>query len=220
VSKPNAENQSPLILAPNGDGITIEGNGQNAVTHYGKDFLSDDGTTWNIVRIDDHTLKSTFAINGKVIVNETATVSPDGKRYTRVQQPVGGSGKATIEHERIGSVPAGDLFFGTWKRIPRPDTTGPLTVTLKVDSETFDLTQRSRHMLTAKFDGKDYIPEAGIVAVQVKRIDRYTIEMVQKIANSPIATTLWQVKGDILTRTLKASGAQGQPNVQEFERAK
>jgi len=224
-AKTESQNQGQLILTPNGDGITIQQDGQTMIARYGKDSTlqrvdASIPVTINIVRIDSHTLKSTFALDGKIIANETATVSADGKRYSRVQEQVGIEGKTTIEFERVGPISSGDAFLGTWQRIPRPTTAGPLTLTFIVDAETFDWSQRDRHMATAKFDGKDYKIENSNNTVQVKRIDDHTIEIVQKLADIPVATIVFQVRSNSLTRSTKVAGAQGQSNIQEFERIK
>ena len=220
-SRTDSGGQSNLILTPNGDGITIEGgNGQKGIIRYGKDYLSSDGTTWNIIRVDDHTLKSTFALNGKIIVNETATASPDGKRYTRAQQRVGSTETTTMEFERVGPVPTGDAFFGTWKPAVGAGEAGPLTYTLKVDRETCEISRYGKHWVTAKFDGKDYKLEDGSNStVQLKRVDNHTFEMVQKFDSISLQTVIWQVQGNTLTRTVSRPRAQ-QPTVREFERIK
>jgi hypothetical protein len=224
----SVQNNSPskLFLSPNSDGITIQATegGKPNVLHYGKDYPSEDGTTWNTVRIDSHTLKSTFTQGGKVRLNETATVSPDGKHYTRIREAVGFPLKETLEYNRIGPVPAGDAFFGTWQEIVKE--TGPMTYRIKVEGDTFEIgADGAPGVFKAKLDGKEYKHPTYDTTMQAKRRDAQTIEILFKnpadlASKGPGRPMLWQVKGNMLTLTLSMSGAQSKPIVQEFERAK
>jgi hypothetical protein len=228
-SKTGDSVQDQLIMAPIGDGITIQETGNKPTTaSYGKDIPYEGGSTINIVKVDDHTLTSTIVINnGKNVIKETGTVSFDGKHYTRSLETIGNGRKPLIlEYDRVGSVQSGDAFFGTWKSIPRP----PLTYTLKVDGETFDWSIGDRHTVTAKFDGKEYKRDNGTFTMQLKRIDDHTIEIVQKPSNDKSKELfngrelkdLWQVNGN----TLIVTGTRQSPNnvqsksVVEFERIK
>ncbi len=215
-----------LVLSPNSNGITIQAveGGKPNVLQYGKDYLSDDGTTWNTVRVNDHTLKSTFTQGGKILANETATVSPDGKHYTRVQELVGSPRKETLEYDRVGPVPAGDAFFGTWQEIVKE--TGPLTYRIKIDGDTFEIgADGTPGVFKAKLDGKEQKHPTFNATMQAKRKDAQTIEILFKnpadlASNGPGRPMLWQVDGKRLTLTLSMSGAQSKPIVQEFERVK
>ena len=215
------ENWELLVLAPNGDGITLQGNGQNAITHYGKDYLSEDGTTWNTVRVDDHTLKSTFTQDGKIIANEVATVSPDGKHYTRTQQQVGSPRKNIMEFERVGSAPKGDAFFGVWKSFP-------LIYTIRVKDDAYDFMTNRGSEWKGQLDGKEYTSPDDGTKTQARRTDGQTIELRFGNRNSSaMQVMILQVKGNTLTRTLlreTSAGNQGEntqrPTVREFERIK
>jgi hypothetical protein len=218
----NQSQLNQLILKPASDGISIQqGASKPDIAHYGKDSLFQGGATWNIVRVNDHNLKSTASLDGKILINETATVSSDGKHYTRIQVMVGDARKSTIEYERVGPVPTGDAFFGTWQQIlPKPKETGPLTYTIKIDGDTFDFSGSSGSSYKGKLDGKEYNhPEDGST-IQARRIDGQTIELSFRTTQGIAATQLWQLKGNNLTRTTRIGNAQGQGSVTEFERIK
>ena len=89
-SKTEDNNASQLILAPANNGISMQIDDQKPnIVEYGKDHLMNNGSMINIVRVNDHGLSSTFKRNGKVISKETATVSADGRRHTRIQERTG-----------------------------------------------------------------------------------------------------------------------------------
>jgi hypothetical protein len=217
---------SKLILSPNSNGITIQASegGKPNILQYGKDYLSNDGTTWNTVRVTDHMLKSAFTQGGKIIINETATVSPDGKRYTRIRELVGSPRKETLEYNRVGPAPAGDAFFGTWQEIV--SETGPLTYRIKVEGDTFEIgADGTPEVFRAKLDGKEHKHPTYEATMQAKRSDAQTIEILFKnsadlASKGPGRPMLWQVKGDTLTLTLSTGGPQSKPINQEFERVK
>jgi TPR repeat protein len=233
---------SQMIITPAADGISIQRNGEKPIiASYGKDYLLT-RVTANTVRVDDHTLKTTtFSLDGKVISKSTETVSPDGKHYiqesavpSEVSQRVFG-----IEYDRVGPVPSGDAFFGTWRR------TSNLNIqTIKVEGETFTLLDNGRLRFAQKLDGKEsegklLTPRVTRIdsqtteltqTYQAKRIDSQTIEVIQKlsakIGQTPLSVSvrrvLFQVKGDTLieTNTGTPSGLESDKHVTNFERMK
>ena len=237
-----------LILAPVSGGISIQdGTQKPEIVLYGQDTPRTNGFTTNTVRIDDRTLQSTISRNGEVSFNETATSSADGKHFARVEEFLDSS-KLTYEYDRIGPVPSGDLFFGSWKQILV--NIGARTIsrarTVKVDGDSFEWTGPGplKPGLTGKFDGREYQGRGffGIFTYVLKRTDDHTIEMVRKEAHpenrpdwaaeisaetepsvSKVSESreIWRVKGDILTITSQdQDGTQSEPTVQEFERVK
>jgi hypothetical protein len=213
-----------LIIAPVDGGVSIQqGEGKPEIILYGKDTLRADGNTINATRIDGHTIKTTTSRDGKVLQSTTGTVSADGMQFTPIIESDGGR-MTPRAYDRIGPVPSGDAFFGTWKQ-----NVVPTIYVLKVDSETFDWTLNGKPRLTAKFDGTEYKNSLGAMTT-LKRIDPYTIEMISKLpapkASNDLASKLppemkmvWKVKNNTLTLT------QGRNDVtagttMEFERVK
>jgi hypothetical protein len=218
-----------LTLAPYADGISLQTNKEKLnIAHYGKDSLGNDGSTFNLVRVDDHTLKSTSSQDGKVIAKDTGTVSSDGKHYTRIRKATfaGKLLKTTYEYDKVGSVPTGDAFFGTWRE------TSPLMIyTIKVDGDMFYIA-RSGGMfpettkLRIKLDGKDYKGTLGETN-QARRIDAQTIEIISeypatKLENKSDVKDLYQVKGNTLiqTYTETRSGREPSKSIDRFKRIK
>jgi hypothetical protein len=218
-----------FTISPNGNGLSIQEDGMPTVNlTYGKDYL-EYGAKANTVRVDDHTFKTTYSKDAKVTSNRTETVSPDGKHYTLIQESVispeliqrGISGRSTFEFDRVGSVPSGDAFLGTWRLI------FPLKLyTIKADAGTASVTDSGRLWFAEKLDGKE--SERQYVTNQAKRIDAQTIELVQKLSaksSQPsgfVTTVLFQVKGDTLieTRTVTRPNEEPSKNVTHFERIK
>jgi hypothetical protein len=211
-----------IKLTPSPDGISIqESGGEPTIVKYGQDTPYS-GMTINITRIDDHNLASTFSLGGKIIAKETGTVSADGKHYVRNQEIVGeASRKSAIEYDRVGTVPAGDAFVGTWQQaLPKRKETGPLTYTIKIDGDSFDFAGSNGSGFKGKLDGKKYKRPEDDSTLQARRIDAQSIELSIKTAIGVAVTQLWQVKGNTLTRTAKIADAQGQGRVVKFERVK
>lgn len=209
---------SQWTLSPNGDGFSIQRNGGMLhIGSYGKDFLSEDGYTANIVRVDDHTLARTNLRDGIFHSQETNIVSPDGKHFTRIVEFANFSNKITVEYERIGSVPTGDAFFGTWRK--RSLMT---TLTITIDSRTFNTAENSAHTINAfKLNGNESKGSLG-ETYRAKRIDARTIEVIRKLPQNFEQTSLWQVQGDTLlvTSTVTAPDKEPLKSVSSYERMK
>jgi hypothetical protein len=199
---------SQLIIAPTADGISIQQNGgKPIIAIYGKDY-SMNGITANTIRVDAHTLKTTSLMDGKAISKRTETVSPDGKHYTRIQEDVlppelsqrGISGNSTFEYDRVGSVPSGDAFLGTWRQTsPRSFR----TYTITVEGEIFDIARNGRPWLAGKLDGNESKDTIGGTN-QAKRIDAQTIEIISTFTdgtNTLESKHLYQVKDNTLIET-------------------
>jgi hypothetical protein len=221
-SKTAVEQANSLVLAPSAGGISIqERGGKPTIAKYGEESPFEVGTI-NVVRIDDHHLATTMSLDGKVLIKETGTVSPDGKQYVRKQEFVTrGSISAAIQYDRVGPVPAGDAFFGTWQQtLPIRKDAGPVTYTIRIDGDAFDFVGSDSSNWKGKLDGKEYKqPEDG-QTMQARRIDAQTIELSFKTPEGISATMLWQVKGNTLIRTTRIAYAQGQGRTVEFERVK
>ena len=131
-----------LILSPAAGGITIQEKPirEPLTLQWGKDsFVEARRMYATIVKVDEHTLTTSYssAQGGEVSISETGTVSPDGKHYTLLAKYLTLGRELKTEYDRVGPVPtSGDLFWGTWKLIPRDLPI--ITVTLKVDGDGFE----------------------------------------------------------------------------------
>jgi len=219
-------NPTQLMLKPSGNGISFQLDSQKPNTaDYGKDSPLNNGYTINIVRVDGHTLSSIIRRDGQVVLKETGTASADGRRYTRIQERTGANGpyKTIFVFKRVGAAPEGDSFLGSWREeVSKTKQEPQLTYTLKVDGDNLDFATNRRHVITAKFDGKDYKQDGSDITMSLKRLDAQTIEILQKGPAAPSTTVLLQVRANMLIRTSIGTGAQEQPfkNTQYFERIK
>ena len=192
---------SVFTMTPNESGLTFVNllNPKPVVMSYGKDFVSDRGYAvliGNTVRVDDYTMKTIYRQNGKLALTVIHTISPDGKHSTRAQEYANFGQKRILEDERVGSVPAGDVFVGTWKLV-RPK----YIRTVKVDGNNFEWSSsvegevttkntqlqasvRFRPGAKGKLDGKEY-KEFDVGGRQttkrMRRIDNNTIEIIEKV---------------------------------------
>lgn len=187
---------------------------------YGKDLKLKNGGFLNLVRVSDHMVSATSK-RGAAVFKETGTVSSNGKHYTRIRQLLGDPDKITFEYDRVGPVPAGDAFCGTWQQVN--------LLVIKVDGDNFDWSSGDIHVLTARRDGKECKSDLpGRTTYSLKRTDRPTIEIVTKTTEgwAPPALRngrkeIWQVQGDTLTRTFQnQTDAQSIPELIAYERTK
>lgn len=144
--------------------------------------------------MDGHNFRITIALNGKVAFKESASVSSDGKHYTRIRQSVDGAGKITYEYDRVGSAPRGDVFWGTWRLVAK---TPANTRTVKVDGENFEWSLNAAELaallpaaadlpsvfFSGKLDGKEYqeTADGDVLTHRLRRIDKNTIEVISKM---------------------------------------
>ena len=213
-----------MVIAPGSNGFSMQRDEEApSINKWGSDNHNDDGTMSDIARVDNHTLKSTISQNGTVTGTQTGRVSPDGKRYTWIWEREGITGATSLEYERIGPVPAGDSFYGTWKIIPtppNPNESGPLTYMIKVDGDAYDIAINSRGFngqimpsWKGKLDGKQYKGPEGLEGhsiTQARRIDAQTIEVKQTFTSLPqivlLQNGIFQCSGYLCTPEIKIRG--------------
>jgi hypothetical protein len=223
------ENSNPVqtIITPIANGINAkigQGNPTDLLWD-GSDHAISRTMTANVVRVNDHTLIVTIKSGEKVFSKMTMTASDDGKHLTMVEEGMnlGVPYKNTIVADRVGSVPMGDAFFGTWQPdLSKTKYEPPPTLTFKVDEDTLDFTTGKTHLITAKLDGKDHKSDSSNATMRLTRMDDHTIEILETLSSGGATQiTQWQVKGDqlISTRT-GTSGGKPTKLVQYYERVK
>lgn len=116
-----------LVIAPSGDGLSFRRSiyEEPQVIIYGKEFADDSfypermaglpPVMATVVRVDDHALEFSYRDNGELVFQCIYAVSPNGKQLKAIGLYSGRSANSTI-YKRIGSIPDGDAFFGTWQR--------------------------------------------------------------------------------------------------------
>jgi len=225
TSKTENDNPNQMTIKSVKGGLSFQTNEQEPfVILYGKDSPAPNGSMRSTVRLNDHSLESTSKINGKVIERITTTVSADGKHLIRVSEQIlaAGTYKSTLVGDRVGPVPAGDVFLGTWRQNEAKATHDPPHLRIiKIDGSTFDYSISSGHYASANLDGKEYKADNGRTTIQVKRIDAQTIEIFFK-NDLDVSVVQAQVKGNTLIWTTTGTGAQGKPfkRVEYYERVK
>ncbi len=218
-------NPRQVTFASITNGISLRTNQQMAFVAYynGKDYPIDDGNTIRALRLNDHMLVSTARRKGKLLRKSTITVSKDGKHASAHIEGWGLEGpyRDTVLVDRIGPDQPGDAFLGTWQQVPSQTRYDPpLVYSLRVLDNRLELSSNREHIVKARFDGKDYKRAASDATLRVKRIDDYTIEMIQNNPFDPPVMSEWQVSGTTLIVTSTGIGALGKPfkRVQYFDR--
>jgi hypothetical protein len=237
VRKGTSAKMGQLAIIPSSDGLSF----QHAflkptVISYGKEFVDDlmfaDRAPGSppimvaVFRIDDHTLELSYKEYGELILKNTYAVSSDGKHLKESGEFKGRTNKSAMEYDRIGPVPEGDAFFGIWQS----DKLAYVT-TIKFDGETIDWSVGDIHVVKAKLDGKKHkriYSRKKTTTYQFKRLDDHTIKVVIKSERSN-SREVWQVHGNMLTRTSRTSilswlsdldSGNRRTHVSEYERVK
>jgi hypothetical protein len=144
--------------------------------------------TANIEVVDDRTIVETDKKDGKVVINETTTVAPDGK--TAVLQFNNGAGtngstrSGKLEWTRVAAGPPGShAVSGSWRTTKVEQVSdNALMFTYKVVGDTLTMTTPTGQSFTAKLDGTEapFKGDPGTTSVSVRRIDQDSIEETDK----------------------------------------
>ena len=143
--------------------------------------------TISVNEIDSNSIEFTRKKGGKIVSEQTRTVSSDGKTLTvkSTEHPAAGGAAVTAEVKavRIGIAPAAiNRTSGSWKIIKVQQSENALFATYKTHGDEFTMTEPTGETYTAKFDGNDY-PVKGAYnynTVSLKRMDTSTIEETDK----------------------------------------
>lgn len=154
--------------------------------------------TMNIKVVDPHAITETTRKDGKVVGEETLTVSDDGKILTvkGAFHPINGAEPYTFEvtAKRSGIAPAGvHATSGDWIREKESGSANGLTTTYKLDGDELTMTEQTGETYTAKLDGGDFPVKGayGWDAVSLKKIDAHTIEETDK--RNGAVTDVWKI---------------------------
>jgi len=178
--------------------ITVPADGQDhAVTGQSYDTLS--------VNVSDpHTLTSIAKKDGKVISEQTRTVSANGKTLTvkSTSHPMNSDKPVTSQAtaKLVGIAPAGvHATSGNWQLLNVTASENNLLFTYKSTGDGLTMTDPTGDTYTAKFDGADYPVKGayGYDAVSLKRINDHSIEETDKRGGKVI---------DVSTSTVSADG--------------
>ncbi len=162
--------------------------------------------TISVKEVDPKTIEVVTKKNGKVDVEQTRTVSANGKELTvkitahpqNSDQPVTEEATAKL----VGVAPAGvHATSGNWHLEKVKESDNGLTVTYKTTGDQLTMTTPTGETYTAKLDGTD-APVTGSYTfdtVSVKKIDARTLEETEKRAGTVVEVNKITVNGKTMT---------------------
>jgi hypothetical protein len=161
--------------------ITIPADGQDhAVSGQSYDTLSVNAS-------DPHSITSITKKDGKVVSEQTRTVSANGKTLTikSTSHPMNSDKPITsqVTAKLVGIAPAGvHVTSGSWQILNLAASENDLLFTYKTAGDEITMTEPTGETYTAKFDGADYPVKGayGYDAVSLKRINDHSIEETDK----------------------------------------
>jgi hypothetical protein len=161
-------------------------------------------SSMSVTIIDPHTIYVIARKGGKVIFEQTLTVSADRKTLTvkSTEYPVNGYRTTTYETTlRLSGIPplGAHATSGRWIIAKQSASGNDLLITYKTTGDAFTMSYPAGQTYTARFDGRDY-PVTGAYgrdAVSLKKINARTIEETSK-RNGTVT--------DVSTMTASANG--------------
>ncbi|HUK00648.1 MAG TPA: hypothetical protein VLW26_00055 [Steroidobacteraceae bacterium] len=165
--------------------------------------------------IDAHTVKKIAERSGQQVVDDSMTVSADGKSLTERQvsndtgpRPV----DFTIRFSRVAAGPAGaHLISGSWHLIEADLTNHDEDTTYRVKGDTLSMTDHLGRSFTARLDGTEapYNGSPEINRVTVRLIDPRTIEETDKKDAQVVMIARWSIEPDGKTMHVKFDTTRG-----------
>ncbi len=159
--------------------------------------------TIRVREIDSKTIQITTKKAGIVLIEETQTVSSDGKTLTVKTAEHRSNGGSVVTAEttalRIGVAPAAiNRTSGSWRLTRLTQSENGLLTTYKTNGDALTMTAPTGESYSAKFDGIDY-PVKGANnydTVALKRIDRNTIEEIDKRDGTVVVRARMTISAD------------------------
>ncbi len=162
--------------------------------------------TLSVKAVDDQTIQAIGKKDGKVLFDETRTVSKDGKMLTlkETSHPEDGSAPVTTEvmYKRAGLVPMGvQPASGDWQVLKFNQSSNGLTFTYKVNGDEVTMTDPTGETFTAKLDGTDTPVKGayGFDTISLKKAGPGTIEETEKRNGTVVDVSKITVHGRIMT---------------------
>ena len=169
------------------------------------------GQTYDTVVVkeaDPNTLAVTTKKGGKVVSEQTRTVSADGKTLTvkTTAHPMNSDQTvtATAAGKRTGVTPSGvHATSGEWQIVKVEVSENGLTTTYKTNGDELTMSQPTGETYTAKLDGTDAPVKGayGFDTVSLKKINDHTIEETQKRNGSVVMVNTMTVGGKTMKVT-------------------
>jgi hypothetical protein len=161
--------------------------------------------TLSVKETSDDSLALTTKKAGKVMNEQTRTVSKDGKTMT-VKMKVHHADNDKIDDveviaKLVGTKPSGvHAVSGNWQTIKETEET-PSTMTVKVIGDEVTVSEPTGMAYTAKLDGTSAPVKGsfGVDSVSVKKLDASTLETTESRGGQTVFVSKWTVKGKTLT---------------------
>jgi len=162
--------------------------------------------TLSVTVVDPHTLSLVAKKAGKVVYEQTRTVSADGKVLTvkTTIHPMDNNAPETFEAtgKRSGIAPSGvHATSGNWIVEKENGSANALTTTYKLNGDELTMSEPDGATYTAKLDGGDFPVKGsyGFDTVSVKKIDGHTIEETDKRDGTVVDIAKMTVNGKTMT---------------------
>lgn len=156
--------------------------------------------------IDDNTVEEIGKKDGKVMFEETYSVSKDGKTLTAkvTSHPMDGSAPITTEGtaKRVGMAPMGvHAVSGNWQLQKFNQSANGLTFTYKVNGDELTMTEPTGVSYTAKLDGTDAPVKGayGFDTVSIKKVGPNSYEETDKLNGKVVDVSKMTVHGSTMT---------------------
>jgi hypothetical protein len=168
--------------------------------------------TVSVSEVDPKTISITTKKSGKVVYEQTRSVSEDGKTLTvkttshpmNTDQPV----VAEVTAKLSGVAPAGvHAVSGAWVIDKIKESDNGLDTTFKVNGDEISMSEPTGESFTAKLDGTDapYKGSYGTDTVSVKKIDAHSIEETDMRGGQVIEVAKMTVSANGKTMTVVAN---------------
>lgn len=166
----------------------------------GKDYWDDVAVTV----VDDHSVKSTFRKAGKVIAENTNTVSADGMTLNIVSHNTNNGGNVPIDstgsEARVGApIPGAHLTSGQWKAAPPTSTSdAAMTMTIALHDGMLRLKSGLGETLEAKIGGPYTlnVGDPGKTMTKVAQPDAGTLVLTDMRAGKLVQVSTYTVGAD------------------------
>jgi hypothetical protein len=186
--------------------VDVAANGEDqAVTGQAYDSVS-------VKEVDPKTIAVTTKKDGKLLSEQTRTVSADGKTLTvkTTSHPLNSDTPitATATGKLVGVAPAGvHATSGQWKIEKVEQSDNGLLTTYKRNGDELSMSTPTGESYTAKLDGNDYPVKGtpGHDMVSLKKIDAHTIEETDKRKGTVIEVDKMTVSPNGKTMTIVAN---------------
>ena len=163
--------------------------------------------TISVTVVDRRTVEEVEKKDGQTVSDEKLTLSDDGKTVTDV------FGNWKLLMTRIEKGPAGaHELSGSWKPVRMESVSDKeLLVTYKLEGNTFSMSRPTGQSYTAKFDGIDvtYKGDPDTDGVSLKRVNKDTIEEIDKLHGKAVSITRLSVSADGHVMTVSSKDLQG-----------